>query len=436
MRVSRPAVAAGLCSLLAARWLSAAPATSSTDAAAARAIDAYTKPLLARGELAGQLVVTRAGHVVAERFYGKADAELGVPVTAETRFNIASVTKPMTSTIAIQLVIEGKLRLADSLARWFKDFPKADSITVSMLLRHRSGIPHEVVPDSEAVRPFTAAELVERAKRLPLDFPPGSRESYSSGGYEVLARVLELAAGKPYSVLLDDRIFRPLGMSHSANADSRALLPGRACAYVPGPAGLENAAPQDFSSLTGAGSVWSTARDLDRFIQAIVTGKLGEGPRQSFVRRGKLDFNGRTGGFKAWAVWDSASGVGASLVSNLATGAPDALKRDILALAVGDTVSPPMLPVLATKAPPEAELRRWEGDFQIENGGPRLAVRLHNGTLYSNDWVMLPTADGAMFSPRDYGVIRRVDGKDGTTERLDWLQGSQVYAAPRVPGTH
>jgi len=57
-----------------------------------------------------------------------------------------------------------------------------DSITVAHLLGHRSGIPHEVIPDSEMVRPFTAAEVVERAKKLPLDFPPGARESYSSGG--------------------------------------------------------------------------------------------------------------------------------------------------------------------------------------------------------------------------------------------------------------
>jgi CubicO group peptidase (beta-lactamase class C family) len=433
MRLTRPALAVALCCVLSAESLPAAAASSPADVA--RAIDAYAKPLLARGELGGQLVVTRGIGVVAERHFGQADAELGVPVSAETRFNIASVTKPMTGTIAIQLITEGKLRLSDSLARWFKDFPRGDSITVSMLLRHRSGIPHEVIPDSEAVRPFTAAELVERAKRLPLDFPPGSRESYSSGGYEVLARVLELASHKSYGALLDERIFKPLGMTHSANADSRTLLPGRACAYVPGPRGVENAALQDFSSITGAGSVWSTAGDLVRFVRAIVTGKLGEGPRQSFVRRGRLDFNGRTGGFKAWAVWDSASDVAACFVSNLSTGAPDALKRDILKLAVGDTVSPPALPALATQAPADSELRRWEGEFQLENGGPRLSVRLRNGTLYSNDWVMLPTADGAMFSPRDYGVIRRVDGKDGTAERLDWLQGGQVYPAPRVPGT-
>jgi len=413
--------------------LAATPARpDSADAAAAREIDAYVRPLVQRGDLSGQLLVTRRGRVVAERFYGQSDADLGVPVTAETRFNIASVTKPMTSVLAIQLMTEGRLRPSDSLARWFPDFPKADSITVSHLLRHRSGIPHEVIPDSEAVRVFTAAEVVERAKRLPLDFPPGSQERYSSGGFEVLARVLELASGKSYRELLEARIFKPLGMTHSSHADSREVLPGRACAYVPGPHGVENAPLQDFSAIVGAGSVWSTARDIGRFVDALLAGRLGEGPRQSFDRGGHLDFNGRTGGFKAWAVWDSASAVTACFAGNLASGAPDALKRDILALAAGQAVTPPALPALAAKPPAEAELRRWEGDYQIEGGGPKLSVRLQRGVLYSNDWVMLPTSDGAMFSPRDYGLVRAVAGKDGRIERLEWTQGSQVYPAPRL----
>jgi hypothetical protein len=181
--------------------------------------------------------------------------------------------------------------------------------------------------------------------------------------------------------------------------------------------------------------VWSTARDLGRFVDSLVAGRLGEGARRSFDRGGRLDFNGRTGGFKAWAIRDSASGITACFLGNLASGAPDALKRDILELAVGHAVPPPVIPALATQPPAEAELRRWVGEFQIEGGGPRLSVHLKDGVLYSNDWVMLPTTDGAMFSPRDYGLIRAVAGKDGSIERLDWTQGSQVYPAPRVaPG--
>src|SRR5215831_2368566 len=411
-----PILAAGL---LALPMLSgaAAPASSagtgSPDAAMVKAVEAYVRPLTDRGDLSGQLLITRHGRPVLERFYGRANSELDVPVTDRTRFNIASVTKPMTIVIAIELIQEGKLRVADSIARWIPDFPKGDSITVGMLLRHSSGIPHEVIPDSEAVRPFTAAEVAERAKRLPLDFPPGARESYSSGGFEVLARVLELASGSSYSQLLEERVLKPLAMTSTSGSDSRVMLPGRANGYVPGPRGLQNAPLEDFSRLVGAGSLWSTSRDLSRFVDGLVAGKLGEGARVLLVRQGRVDFNGRTGGFKAWAMWDSVSDVGAYFVGNVSTGAPDALKRDIMKLAAGQAVPPPVLPALSGLSPAEADLRRWEGDYQIENGGPHLAVRLRDGCLWSNNWVMVPARDGSMFSPNDYGTIRAVAGADG-----------------------
>ncbi len=431
MPPTQTAATLAACAALAAPSFAASATARSAADSAAHAIDAYVKPLVARGDLSGQLLVHRHGRLVAERSYGMANAELRSPVTPETRFNVASVTKPMTSTIAIQLITEGKLALDDSIGRWLPDFPKGDSIRVEHLLRHRSGIPHETVPDSEMTRPYTAAQVVERARRLPLDWSPGSRGGYSSGGFEVLARVLELASGKSYSALLAERVFGPLRMTHSAHADSRALLPGRATGYVPGADTLENAPLQDFSALVGAGSVWSTARDLHRLVAGLVAGTLGEGPRQSFVRGGVLDFSGRTGGFKAWAMWDSTSGVEAVFVGNLATGAPDQLKRDILGLAMGEPKAPPALPPPSPVRLTDEAMHRWEGVYQIENG-PRLELRVRDGALYSNDWVMRPLADGTLFSPRDYGIVRGVSGSDGRLTRLDWVQGTQSYPAPRV----
>ena len=436
-RLKRLFSATGLI-LLAAPALAVAPASPNRnsaappdDAALARAIDAYTRPLVERGDLSGQLLVLRRGRVVVERSFGFANFELRAPVTPETRFDIASVTKPMTGVLAIQQAVAGRLNTRDSITRWFPDFPRGDSITVSMLLRHRSGIPHEIVPDSAMTRPFSAAEIVERAERLPLDFAPGTRESYSSGGYEVLARILERVSGKSYATLAADSIFTPLEMTHTSHVDSRQIVPGRATGYVPGIYGIENAPLQDFSGLVGAGSVWSTARDLHRFVAAIVAGRLGEGPRLSYVRGGRVDFNGRTGGFKAWAWWDSTSGIEEILVSNLASGAPDVLKGAIPRLANGEKLVPPSPPALRAEAAPLEELKRWEGVYQIEHG-PRLDVRVHDGALYCNDWLLLPAADGTFYSPRDYGLVRGVPGANGHLARLDWTQGGVIYPAPRV----
>jgi hypothetical protein len=59
-------------------------------------------------------------------------------------------------------------------------------------------------------------------------------------------------------------------------------------------------------------------------------------------------------------------------------------------------------------------------------------VRVRDGALWANEWVLLPMAGGGFFSPRDYGKVRGVAGADGRIERLDWEQRGEVYPAPRV----
>lgn len=394
-------------------------------------MDAYVRPFLDMGHLSGQLLVARGDRIVLERCWGDADQELASKVTPETRFCIASVTKPMTSILAFRMMEQHRIGFRDSIARWLPDFPRGERITIEHLMRHRSGIPHELVPDSLATQPMSAAQMVEVAKRLPLDFEPGSRSNYSSGGFTVLARILEIASGKDYAMLIQDELFGPLAMTHSIHADGRAILPGRAMAYVPGIHGMENAPYQDFSGLVGAGSVWSTARDLHRFVRAVATGRLNETVRQSFVRGGKLDFGGRTGGFRAFADWDSASDLEVVFVGNVITGAPEMLRAALPKLMAGESVPAPELPVLDPDAASPDVLQHYVGSFKLENG-VRLELRVRDGVLWANEWMLTPTRDGAFFSPRDYGIIRGVAGADGRIERLDWTQNGQVYPAPRI----
>lgn len=407
-----------------------APAAPPDGPRLGRSIDAFAEPLVRRGDLSGQLLVARHGRILVERNYGYASWELRASMTPDTPIEIMSVTKPLTGVLAIQLLSEHKLGLRDSIAKWFPDFPKGDRITVEHLLRHRSGIPHELVPDSEATRPMTAAAMVEIAKRRPLDFEPGSKSSYSSGGFSVLTRILELASGKSYEQLLSERIFTALGMTHSSEHDAAKLLPGRATAVVPGPNGNRNAAYQDFSGIIGAGSVWSTARDLHRFIQGLASGQLGLGAKLSYLAGGKLDFNGQGGGYRAFCDYDTTTGLEVIFLGNLHTGAPDLLREAIPRLAAGETVPPPSTPALA-RAPSEETLRHDEGTFQLGNG-VKLVVRVREGTLWANDWVLLAREDGSFFSPRDYGTVRAVAAASGQIERLDWEQRGQVYPAPRI----
>src|SRR5215471_4674222 len=164
-------------------------------------IDAYVKPLVSINQFSGVILASYKGKIIYEKAFGTAQAELGVPNRADTVFGIASVTKPMTMTITLRLIEEGKLGRQDKLSKWMPDFPKGEKITVEMLMLHRSGIPHRgTIPEEESLR-YTSADMVAKAKQVTLDFQPGEREGYSSLGYSVLARVLELASGKSFEQL-------------------------------------------------------------------------------------------------------------------------------------------------------------------------------------------------------------------------------------------
>ncbi len=396
------------------------------------AIDAYLRPFLDRGHLSGNLLVARGDDVVYERSFGMADYELGVPVTADTRFNIASVTKPMTVIAMIRLVSEEKLALADPLAKWIPDFPRGGEITVEHLARHRAGIPHRVTEPCDEIAPRTAAEMVELAKRKPLTGEPGERSNYSSGGFSVLARVLELASGQSYGELLRRAVFEPTGMTRSAHTDSRKLLAGRASPYLPAAdGGIQNAPLQDLSFLVGAGSVYSTARDLHALVRAVRTGALGPGPQQSFVDEKGLDWNGVTNGFRAFADWHKGSDVTVVFLGNLQTGAGNRIRADVHRIAAGETVEPPVLPEVEPVAVSPQVLKRWEGVYELRPGSP-LKVRVDAGALRVNDWVLVPVGERRFFSPQDYAFVEVVLDEQGKPVRLDWVIDGQPYPCPRV----
>src|SRR5713101_6015720 len=155
----------------------------------AKAIDAYVRPLVKANQFFGVILASYKGKLIYEKAFGMAQAEHGVPNRLDTRFGIASVTKPMTQIIAIRLIEEGKLGLQDKLAKWLPDFPKGEQISVEMLIQHRSGIPHRGTREDEETTHYTPAEMVEKAKKATLAFQPGERRLYSSLGYSVLTRV-------------------------------------------------------------------------------------------------------------------------------------------------------------------------------------------------------------------------------------------------------
>src|SRR5215216_5821423 len=266
----------------------------------ARKIDEFIKPFAASNQFSGVVLASENGKVIYEKAFGLANADYKIPNQLNTRIGIASITKYMTTVILNRLLESKKIALADPLSKYIPDFPSGDKITIELLARHRSGIPHRVMPPEAESLAYTSAEFVEKVKQAKLAFEPGTGRLYSSAGYAVLARVLEIASGKTYAELLQEYVFTPAGMTDSVDFDGDAIMERRAQDYYLSPNGLVNVPLKNYSFLVGAGSVYSTARDVYRFAEAVLDGKYGEGVKKSLVGEGTFNGSGSTNGHRSY----------------------------------------------------------------------------------------------------------------------------------------
>jgi N-acyl-D-amino-acid deacylase len=179
------------------------------------------------------LAIARNGRLVYARGFGYADVEKKRPVEPEALFRIASVSKPLTAAAVLQLQERGKLRLDDPafemlgftpiLEDGAKQDPRLRKVTIRQLLHHTGGFdrdasfdpmfrPVRIAKAAGAPPPARQRQIIEYIMGRPLDFDPGTRESYSNFGYCALGRVIEKASGTDYGDYVTREILRPIGI--------------------------------------------------------------------------------------------------------------------------------------------------------------------------------------------------------------------------------
>lgn len=249
----------------------------------ATAVDTLVRPEADAGLLSGTLLISQGDRILLQRTYGFANWELRVPVTASSRFAIASITKVMTAALAEKLAKEGRFDLDAPVRRYipgFPDGPKGGAPTIRQLLDHTAGVPWRVTEPIDETQRLLPADIVERITKVGLLFEPGTEELYSSAGYTALARVIELVEQKPFASILVEQVFKPAGMKNATDETSQQLMPGRVMPYrFSNDGGKLVVAPsryKDLTFLTGAGSVYATAEDLLHFATALRAGVLGK----------------------------------------------------------------------------------------------------------------------------------------------------------------
>ena len=340
-------------------------------------VDDYVQAEMQRRHIpALSLAVTQNGKIVKQKAYGLANVELNVAATPETVYQIASTTKTFTASAILKLVEEGKLSLDDSVTKWLPEVPAGWSgVTVRHCLSHTSGLPDIVLdPCTLDLVADTREEAIKKLAGMPAPNQPGATWSYNQTGYVLLGMILEKVSGMKFEEFLEQRFFRPLGMTATRFGDYKEIVPGRASLYTRlescGPEGpklfpdkIQSAQPAyvyNPDMHTGAG-INTTAGDLAKWNLALDEAKV--------LKRETLDqmwsaakladgnvfrFGGTTGYAHGWVVDDRPghksvghSGGGSTaywrflddklnviVLTNLQGSDPDSLAQGVAALDV------------------------------------------------------------------------------------------------------
>ena len=263
-------------------------------------IDRYVFSQIQRQHIPGlALAIVRGGRVVKMRGYGLANVELGVLASADTVFEIGSITKSFTSMAVLLLREQGRLSLDDRLDKFLTDIPDAwKPVTIRQLLWHTSGVPdYEEVMGYDSYRNLmTPEQVIALVAAKPLDFPSGSQWRYSNTGYYLLTLVIEKLGGEKYADFVAKDILAPAGMTHTRASDPPVVIPNRAAGYEYREAMRNRDAIQP-SATGGAGMLVSTVGDMVRWASVIGKGAIVKPESHELMFTDSVLANGSRSGY-------------------------------------------------------------------------------------------------------------------------------------------
>ena len=226
----------------------------------------------------GAVLVAKNGEKVIHKGYGWAVRDRKLPVTTKTVFDIGSISKPFTATAVMKLEQGGKLKVTDSITRYFDDVPEdKKSITIHHLLTHSAGLGeyHDTKGDFEEM---THEEAVQHIFNQKLKFKPGTDYAYSNSGFTLLAVIVEKVSGLPFRKFLKEQIFNPAGMTRTGFYRNPSWKKENDVhGYNDRKLGKENSPltwPEITWALLGNGGLVSSAEDLFKFHQAMKGGTI------------------------------------------------------------------------------------------------------------------------------------------------------------------
>jgi CubicO group peptidase (beta-lactamase class C family) len=361
-------------------------------------LDQFFDRLAEKNRAMGSLTIAKDGAVLYTRAIGYSQINGGEkkPLTAASRFRIASITKTFTAVMILQLVEEGKLKLTGTLDKFFPQVPNAQKITILQILSHRSGIPN-VRRDQATWKPgapITKDEMLALIVKGAPEFEPDTKNSYSNSGYFLLGLILEKLTGKPYDQALEERINSKIGLKDTYMATGRIdVNKGEALTYIHTGSDWK----EGFETHPSIGfQLISTPGDMAKFIQSLFDLKLisqdslnrmktmrdDEGLGiVTFTFAGKT-FYGNTGGgdnYGSWLAYQPEE----KLVVAYTTNAKVHPVKDIVSGAIDIYYGKPFeIPAFETITVSPEVLDKYVGVYSSPDAPKKWTVTRDGGTLF------------------------------------------------------
>jgi len=332
-------------------------------AAVRHAVDSLANAFLASKEAPGvSIVVTRGRDTLVSQGYGMADLENSVPATPHTVYRIGSITKHFTAASVMQLVEAGRIKLDDSIGTYLPNLPaRWRPATVRQLLNHTSGIPSytDIGPRwmSKMSLPIAPDSIVALTASDTLTFAPGTGWRYDNSGYVVLGMLIEKVSGKTYAQYLDEKLFKPLGLTETMYCSNAPIIPHRAQGYGKEASGWRNAVFIDMTQPFAAGALCSSASDLARWNAALSSGRVvsaasyrdmttptgSAAPRHygfglmvdTIGGHRVVQHGGGIPGFSTFNAWLPDDSISITVLPNSETARPDRVFRSVVSAVLG-----------------------------------------------------------------------------------------------------
>ena len=255
-------------------------------------IDQVIETLFGNNQFSGTVLVSVKGKVIYKNAVGYANIKDSILNTCDTKFRIASFTKPFTAMLILQLVEDGVIELEGKLTKYLPEFTVkgGEKITIDQLLTHTAGITGESrIPnliDIEKLH-YSREELFDCIMNYALVYTPGKDYEYSNFGFAILGLVIEKVTGKTYDEVIYEKICKPAGMKNTFSDVTDQTIENRAIGYTYDYfSGLEKSSYLNMSFCLGSGQLLSTVEDLYLFDKALYTNKfLSEKSKELFFNK-------------------------------------------------------------------------------------------------------------------------------------------------------